>query len=453
MCGLIAVGVVHKFGRHKSAGVREHADGTAVDVPARERSVRWAAEMLGVNEALAVPRPALIPMSSMVRDHTLAQRGGMVGQLGARIIRATPHAFPSLTPEKTGPGRWGDADAFFSAAAAANLSVIATLAPWDTPEEGVAAGGYVPKDMAAWRTWVGLVVERYDADGTDDFDGDTPDITWEVDNEPDLHHARPPRGLEGQPPPKDYETAEEYARVFVATFGAIRRADAAANVLLGGIYQIGSPTGQAYLKTVLANGGMNADGLSVHVYFDADNLAPIHHDMQVARDLAPDMPVWVTETGVPATADPTRARTRDATWVTPEWQARMVPAIVGAFLSEGAEAVLWHPLVEAPDAGQSPGAFRRNALFVGVEGGIGDATPRPAAAVYSRLATILAKVETGSMHEIEAEGGRLLQTNRGWLVFEGTVRPPEGTETMLDLLTGRVGAVPSEVAAPAWLQR
>ncbi len=411
------------------------------------------ADLIGVNEALAVPRPALVPMSGMVRDHTLAARAALARGLGARVIRTTPNAFPGLSPAQTPVGRWENADAFFATAAAGNLTVIATLAPWDTPEAGVAAGGYVPADLPGWQTWVRAVVERYDGDGVDDAPGNSPPITWEVDNEPDLHHARPPRGLEGQPPPKDYETPEEYAEVFVATSAAIREADPGATVLLGGIYQLGNPRGRAYVETVLANGGATADGLSAHCYFDGDSLAAIHHLMAVARAIAPQLPVWITETGVPATIDPSRERTRNATWVTPEWQARMVPAVIGAMLAEGAERVLWHPLVEAPDAARSPGAFRRNALFVGVEGGIGDTTARPAAAVFARLTAILADADARSLTEVPAAGGRVLETDRGWLVFWGAPVPPTGAKTAVNLMTGETVPLDAFVTAPAWLTR
>lgn len=76
---------------------------------------------------------------------------------------------------------------------------------------------YRPANVAKYQRWVRAVVERYDGDGVDDMPGLTAPIKhWQVDNEP-------PRRRVG------------YADLVRVTSLAVRQADPAAKVLLGGL--------------------------------------------------------------------------------------------------------------------------------------------------------------------------------------------------------------------------
>ena len=64
---------------------------------------------------------------------------------------------------------------------------------------------YLPKDMGAYVRWVEAVVERYE-DGIDDMPNlKSPIVYWEVDNEPDLHNHRPPRGRPNSIDPSQFK--------------------------------------------------------------------------------------------------------------------------------------------------------------------------------------------------------------------------------------------------------
>ena len=166
--------------------------------------------------------------------------------------------------------------------------------------------------------------------------------------------------------------------------------------------------------------------------------------MAALRELAPDLPVWITETSVPAEGA--------AAHLSPEWQARMVVGVYGAFLAEGADRVFWHTLTDPP-VRAGPSGFGTNSLFWNLDlGGSRQVRIKPAGEVYRRLAEVLADIDPASLRELPAEGGRLLETDRGWLVFDGTVAPPAEASRVLDLLTGAEAPVDGPVAAPAWLE-
>lgn len=370
--------------------------------------------MLGINEGLSVPEPAFGGMTALHRDRMLAGRVAMLQVLGAGVVRSTPHTFPRFTPREMPTGHFDDGDAWLVAAGA--LEVIATIAPWATPSEGLASGAYLPRDLDAWRAWAGELARHYVAVDA-----------WEIDNEPNLRNRRPPRGIEGRPPDAAYETPAEYAAVYDAAAEAIRAVRPDAVVVLGGIYQPGQPWAAEYLAEVLRLVRIPPDAISVHCY--PTNLADLRRGMRTTRTVAPGVPVWVTETGWSA------AQGEDE-------QARMLPAVIGALLGEGADRVLWHPLLEGEDAAATPGAFRDNALFAG-------GSARPAAMVFARLATALADVDPTSLED----DGTVLSTDRGWLVYDGTADLPAGATVALDLLTGETAPAPPTVRAPAWLPR
>jgi hypothetical protein len=427
------------------------------------RTTDEGAAVLGINEGISLPPTG--PMRMLGGDGTLKRRVSMLRSLGARIVRANSHTWPNLE-YSSWKGSFAEADRLVRTAGDAGIDLILVIGPWPGTRTALYTDAYVPKDLDGYAAWVESVVERYDGDTLDDMPGLVrPVLAWEVDNEPDQHHLVAPRRGEGDPrgadgladeghdeaetsPSAPFETPAEYAQVLVATSAAIRRADPEARVLLGGMYRPAMPAGRAYLADVLAAPGARAaiDALSLHCYFSNDDLGAVQRTMRTARALAPELPVWITETSVPSTGE--------QGWVDELWQARMVAGIVGAFLADGADRVLWHSLIDAPNTRVGPLGYATNSLFRGtLEGADVRYEPKPAADVFRRLAGHLASADPASFAEIPADGGRILETDVGWLVFDGEpALPPEG-QVVEDLLTGEVVTDIDRAPAPAWITR
>lgn len=404
------------------------------------------APLLGVNEGLTLPPSLLMRLGGTASARaTMARRTQMLRQLGAGVVRANNHLWPHLNLHQF--RGFDDADAFVTAAGAAGVDAIVVLGPWPGMRTAAVTPRYVPDDLDALAAWVRSVVERYDGDGVEDMPGLVrPVLAWEMDNEPDIHWRVLPDGGVRDQEKAPFGTPEEYVRVLLAMSGAVRAADPDATILLGGMFNPGTVPGtRDYLMQVLAEPGAREafDALSVHVYFAADSLEPIRLTMQSVRALLPGARVWVTETSVPGLGE----------W-DEEWQARMVPGVVGAFLADGAERVLWHTLVDPPadQAERGHHGFHGNSLFRVEE----DEENRerivrkPAGDVFRRLAGHLADATHTDVAEVPAEGGRLLETPSGWLAFWGEPALPPGAGAVEDLLTGE----PTDRAtAPAWIAR
>ena len=423
------------------------------------RTAETGAEVLGLNEAVSVSaRSRALVDSPLQAEAVLLARATRTRDLGVRLVRANSHSYPELNVLALAAREfdWSEADTFFRITGARGLDVVAVVGPWPGARTGAYTEHYLPEDLDAYEAAITRLVERYDGDGEDDMPGlERPVLAWEIDNEPDLHHLRPPRGEDDEAPRTDFQTPAEYAEIVRRTSRAIRTADEEALILAGGLYRITDEASARYLEEVLAEPGVHEafDVLSLHCYFSGDGLVAVAETMAAARAQVPDKPVWITETSVPSDG-------RHA-WVSPGWQAEMVVGIVGAFLAEGADRVLWHTLVDPPPrAGDDTLTYGSNGLIVshgpaGLLGGEDAVTEKPAAAVFARLAEVLAPTSTESYRELAAAGGRVLETDQGWLVFRGAVAPPPGARTVLHLRTGEEQPVEElgeeGVRAPAWL--
>ena len=344
-----------------------------------------------------------------------------------------------------------------SIAGRSELDVVLVIGPWPGTRTAVYTQHYLPRDMAAYTAWVTSVVERYDGDGVDDMPGLVrPPLAWEVDNEPDQHNQVAAR-QDGEPidpederlpaPAGSFETASEYAQVLVATSAAIRAADPDATVLSAGMFRAGMPAGREYLAEVLRQPGVREaiDAISLHCYFSNDSLSAVQRTMRNARALAPDVPIWVTETSVPSEGE--------QPWVDEAWQARMVAGIVGGLFAEGAQRVFWHTLVDAPGTRTGPVGYARNSLFrASLDGDSVRYDVKPAGDVFKRLIGHLGAQDPADFAEIPVEGGRLLETDAGWLAFDGEPVLPPGARTVEDLVTGEVMLDPPKAVAPAWIK-
>ncbi|HJN73729.1 MAG TPA: hypothetical protein QGF58_07340 [Myxococcota bacterium] len=398
------------------------------------RTTRLGAEVFGVNEGLSLPQHGLTRAMSPSDRRTLQTRAQLLDQLGTSWVRVNSHGFGGLNMMQV-QDDWADSDALLSEIGVAGFSAVVVIGPWPGTKTGNYTSRYLPEDLDAYAAWVEATTRRYQGEGW-------PEIVWEVDNEPDLHNSEPPRGAKTKVKPGSFETPAEYATVLLVTAAAIRRADPDALVLSGGMYRAMTPKGRTYLERTLEQPGVRdaIDGISLHCYFAESELDPLYRLMAVSRQVAPDKPVWITETSVPSDA----ARAEIAS---EQWQAEMVVAIHGALLAEGADHIFWHTLFDAPaPVGGGPSGMRTNSLYRLVGDGVSHIEAKPSAETYRRLAHHLADQPLDTMQPEEG----FLRFRDGVLVYEGVIETPADITTVEDLRTGEQRGATEQIEAPAW---
>lgn len=414
-------------------------------------------EMLGVNEGVSLPQ-ALIRNGSIPREREpalLAVDAAAVKAVGGRVVRANTATYPWLHWQgfERDQRSFARADDWVRAVTAAGLTPLVMLGPWPGNHTAAHTDLYPPKDMDGYLAYVRAVVERYDGDGVDDMPGLTAPVKhWEVDNEPDLHNTVAPKGGGASVPPEQFQTPAEYGALLVATATAIRQTDPDALVLSAGFFRPHTPQGRAWISAMLAHPGTREafDILSLHCYSDKDELGAAERTVETWRALLPEKGLWVTETSV--------ASTGKAPHISEAWQGKMVAGIYGAMLAGGADRVFWHTLADPPAStptGHLSG-FSSHSLFqsAGSPGGPdgGGLREKPAATVYRNLHRLAGASRADSLVDLTVDGGRLLQTDRGWLLYWGEIIPPEGATHSTDLLNGVERPVGARVSAPAWLE-
>ena len=412
----------------------------------------------GINEAVSVPRAWITTGRLRDQEHAghLSADASATRGLGASIVRANSPTYPFLDHHsfRERGESWAWSDTWVRAVQAADIDSLMVIGPWPGNRTAAYTDHYLPADPAAYQAWVRAVVERYDGDGIDDMPGlEHPVRHWEVDNEPDLHNSVPPRGAPTRVPPEDFQTAAEYAQVLVWTSAAIKQADPTATVLSAGMYRPHTAPGRRYLAEVLDWPGAReaVDVLSLHCYFDGDELGPIERTLETARTLPPELPVWITETGVPSAGDDAH--------IDPAWQARMVVAIYGEFLAGGAERVFWHTLADPPARVQRTHKtpFSTHSLLQTAAPPAGRPTTlsarsdKPSGATYRRLAALLAEVPRDSVRPVRTRSGRGLDLPGGRLVYWGSLPPPAGATEVTELTHGLTTLATGPVAAPAFI--
>lgn len=403
--------------------------------------------LLGINEALAVPRRMIDQNISVARLEALLQEDATyTKQIGARLVRGHTASFP-FASMFSGQRQYGpddvhapqlQTDLWVKAAQAHDLEPILMVSPWPANQTANYTTQYVPPDMAEYTRYVQAMVERYDGDGVEDMPGLLrPVIYWEVDNEPDLKNTLAPRGAQRDMDPATFCTPAEYAQVLIASAEAIRGASTTAKVLNGGFYRPHAEGGQAYMREVFAvSGAAEAiDILSLHTYHDDQDGVRLADGVRSARAIVPNKPVWVTETSVTSEGK--------ETWMDEEYQARMVVALVARAAAEGAGALLWHTLADPPpEAARNP--FSANSLLRTLPDGSRE--PKPAGQVYQQLAKLL---ETNDLSGASYGSEGLVQLRGGGaLLYAGTVTAPTGG---INLRTGVTFGPGESVTAPAFL--
>ena len=410
------------------------------ELPFPPRTARYGHEVFGLNEGLVLPLPGLRKELGAAELHTLEQRARLLEELGAGTVRLNSHNWPYLNFMQADED-WEDEDLFFELAEEAGLDLVVVVGPWPGTRTMMYTGSYLPEDMQAYQDWVHELVQRY---------GDQV-LAWEIDNEPDLHNSEPPRAARGKVKPGSFQTPTEYAQVVLATSEAIREADPQAFVLLGGMYRAHTPKGNTYLQQVWEQPGVPeaVDGLSLHCYFSSSDLEVPERLMTVARTLAPDKPVWITETSLPS-AMPAAPHSNET------WQAKGLVALHGELLAQGADRILWHTLIDAQREQEvGPVGLKTNSLYKTEldEEGLTVTVPKPAAATYADLVEAMSGQELEAIEVHKDEDGRMLILDQGWLVYQGTVATPDKARKAWDLVSGEKLALERRIEAPAWVQR
>ena len=351
-----------------------------------------ADDLLGINEAISVPaqilarlRPSPAQIQAWLRDDAKAARA-----VGARWVRSHTAVYPNFSfHEHKAQGRgYAAMDGWVQVVQEAGLKPLVMLSPWAGNATGAQTDSYVLTDEAAYAAWVTAAVERYDGDGVDDMPGLLAPIRhWEVDNEPDLKNSLAPKGAVVRYDPATFCLPNQYAQVLLVTSKAVKAADPGAIVLNGGLYRPHTPQGAAYMRTLFKTPGvLNAiDAVSIHAYFSAKDVGALERAVDLAAELAPGKPVWITETSVPAVAD-------DVPHVNETYQAQTLARVIALALQRGVAHVFWHSLNDPPTRPPGHNAFWSNSLYRAGANPGDPLTMKPAGYAYQALAQALAEV-------------------------------------------------------------
>lgn len=421
------------------------------------------ADLFAINEGVAVPSALVFSQRvSFAQQKTEIQAdAALVSDVGAGMVRANCHTYPFLNHHgvKRDPrAAQRRADAYMAALDAAGLQAVMVLGPWPCIQTANHTDRYLPDDLDAYAEFVASTVERYDGDGIDDMPGLSRPVVvaWEIDNEPDLHNSVPPRGAKRSVDPSTFQTPSEYAQIVRTTSEAIRRADADATILLGGMYNVRRKSGRAYIDAVLAEPGVRDafDVLSLHCYSDEDSLDAVEQTLAAAAELAPDRPLWITEIGVSSQGD--------QPWVSEAWQAQMLAGIYGAAMRGGAERVFWHTLADPPQRGgrRVSNPFAHHSLHQTHQSawedpaGVGSRPRKPAGEVYARLRDKVGDASASAVSPLPGSDARAIQVGEDVYVYWGQAALPQGSWSVTDLLTGavRTASAGETIRAPAWAE-
>lgn len=217
------------------------------------------------------------------------------------------------------PPDFGKFDNVVAAANARGLKVLATIdfpPPWARRAACKDTAACPPASNAQFANFIKQAVARYSARGVH---------YWEVWNEPNITAWSP------TPDPADY------TKLLVTVSAAIRAADPHAFILMGGLAadhpSPGAPFISPYdfITAVAKDGGLKAvDAISYHPYPDGDpatsntflaiSKSPTSIITALNEAGAPNMPIWITETGanIPALIfnQPDQVKTQEANQVT-----------------------------------------------------------------------------------------------------------------------------------------
>jgi hypothetical protein len=396
-------------------------------------------QMLGINEAVSVPRRTLEredPGEKAMR-HMLESDVAYVKEVGTTWVRSHTAVPPFLHWQRwqRDPERAiADMDLWLDVVQAGELSPIIMLSPFSGNYTASTTGAYVVDDPESYAAYVTAVVERYDGDGVDDMPGlRAPVHTWEVDNEPDLKNTQVPRGrnVPRNFDPSTFCTPKEYAAVLVETSRLIRAADAEAVVLNGGFYRPMTRTARTYMEALFAEPGVleSFDVLSLHAYHSGQDMERFEQAIANGRELAPGKPIWVTETNVPSSPG-----NSSEPWVDEEYQGMMVVRTFVTALRLGVEKVFWHTLNDPPlqEGRQGPG-MADHSLYRATSPG-GPLERKPSGDAYLAVSRAFEGVSWDQVEVVPASGGEVVRIGERYIVVGGMVEvelPPVEVSRMV----------------------
>lgn len=226
--------------------------------------------------------------------------------------------------------------------------------------------GRTPPNMKAYLDFLRKAVERYDGDGVDDAPGSPVVEIWQIENEPDIFWKDSP---------------QDYARLLMGSYKAVKDANPAAKVAIGGV---GTPDGfdgrkEFYIRTLealdaarAAPGDRYFDVFDLHWYpfaYDYDHmieppeplpegrlfrLAGYVDDIRqtLARFGYPDTPIFMTETaqysGTPSRTRmlPPEAADTSSAYHSESRQAVFLVKLYLYAIAHGIQKVFWVTLTE-----------------------------------------------------------------------------------------------------------
>lgn len=403
---------------------------------------RWQGERIrasfGINEPIPLPRKIALDLPPADRDARVDAAADRLRWLGVTRVRLHSANFPYLSQDGQRALDPTVADRFLGRILASGLDPLVMIGPWPGNDTMSYTSAYVPDDLPAYADWVRATVERYDGDGVGDaLAGGI--HAWEVDNEPDLHHAVPPRSRPDLDPAA-FCRPSEYVRVFDATKAAILEADPSATVLPAGLARPFDPKSAGY----------RLDGASnVHAYPRGD-LSPLWTGLDA---LGSRGPTWITEVSTSA-----EGSERD--------QAIDLAALFFEGLRRDIRTIYWHALTEPPDApGSRPGITRGRHLFAptgdaGRDARWQQARPRLAAWTLRGLLSRYGDVARGGLVEVAVDGAHALRIGADVVIWDERGRgsdvvvpwPADGPVTVTGLVStgvdGETPRFPSRDAGP-----
>jgi hypothetical protein len=230
------------------------------------------------------------------------------------------------------------------------LGILAYSAPWTTSDPKRASDKFPPSDMEAFARFAGAAAERYRGRVS----------AWEIWNEPDH-----PGFWQG--------TAAQYAGLLAHAHSAIKRADAAAVVVLGGLAQ-GGGADPRFLERLLSDAahpaGRHFDVMAFHTNFKSIRAleTALAENRALLRRFGASSTVWVTESAYTSS----RRHQRLFAYVDgAAAQERYVQQLVAWARREGVPFLSWAGIRDEPDA--APGDPYGEAGLIAA-----DWTPKPA---------------------------------------------------------------------------
>jgi hypothetical protein len=264
---------------------------------------------------------------------------GRVGTLRINLAWGSVQAGPDAGYD------WSHYDDVIAGAAKNGIRVLATV--YSSPSWTEPSPEYPPLGdrLPQFEDFARAAVRRYGSDGS--FWRNNPDIPklpivdWQLWNEPNSP-------LFWKPAP----SADDYLELLHGFDSAVRGADPAAQIVLGGLFpkpKGGIPPAQ-FLSVIYRGGGRDLfDAAAIHPYAatpeDAiSSVELVRHAMTAAHDLA--KPIWITEVGWASGGEPSGLT------VSPERQAAYLTRTFELAAQErqrlGIAGVIWYSLNDVP---------------------------------------------------------------------------------------------------------